>query len=157
MTTIKPLLLVSIGLILSAPLSLQAEVVRLKSGEIIHGEIEHAYGGVFTIRTPKGGLRSVGRNEIAAIEFAPLPKLSAPAKGTSSSKAEAKTKKKHFLTGLTPPPASKYATPQQTFATWRKAAEMGRAGRLKIEAAFSADRMGQDYQKQYDLLMREKK
>ncbi len=97
-------------------LSAHAETIRLKGGETINGTVSHYYGGIVSILMPDGSTKTVGRNEIIAIEFESLPSevTKAPEEKKSSTNFLALSKS-----------TSKYGSPLATFETWRKAAIAG--------------------------------
>ncbi len=93
-----------------------AETIHLKDGKTLKGSIEHVYKGIYTIITPNGP-ETIGRHEISKIEFPKDVKNAQP-------KALPKTSSSTFLSTMEESDEP-YATPLNTFKTWRKAAIEG--------------------------------
>jgi hypothetical protein len=85
-----------------------AETLFLKSGERVEGTLQSYQDSTFSVIQPGGETRKISREEVTKID------IQSEAPGTPM----------HFLSAL-PKATSKYATPSQTFAVWKKAAISG--------------------------------
>jgi len=115
-----------------APWRVQAETVRLKSGEVVEGKIQQYGNGQITIAITGKQSRKIPQDQIVSIDFGvkPTKKEPSPSAGNSppqippASPGAGDPSSDTFLKTLTKS-NSKYKSPTDTFFVWRNAAVNG--------------------------------
>ena len=99
-----------------------AETIRLKNGEVLEGAVQHYYGGIVTLTLSNGVTRTVGRDQMASIEFEPADPKKSPA--PEAKPAPTSAEPPNFMNTMFKKEAP-FASPAATFESWRRAAVAG--------------------------------